>query len=340
MSSAADAAPPDWFAAALATEPERARIDVEGAPIAYRAWGQPGGPGTVLVHGGAAHSRWWDHIAPLMMAGRRVAALDLSGHGDDGRRETYSLDVWAREVLAVAAAAGIIAPPTVIGHSMGGFVTLRLASLYGARLAGAVIIDSPIRDLTPEEQAAREHRAFGPLRIYPTRAAAIARFHPVPDQPSLGYITRHIAETSVREVEGGWTWKFDPQIFGRPQLGTALLTRLDCRVALFRAEHGIMSRQMSEVMYDRLGRVAPLIEIPVAGHHVMLDQPITLIAVLRTLLSDWDHSLPPAGPVISASSVPTLSQSLSPLSQQSPAVRPSSSFSTRGLFSPSGRSGA
>ena len=102
------------------------------------------------------------------------------------------------------------------------------------------------------------------------------------------------AETSVRAAEGGWTWKFDPRVFGRQQLGVALLTRLDCRVALFRAEHGIMSRQMSEVMYDRLGRVAPLIEIPAAGHHVMLDQPIALIAALRTLLSDWDHSRPAA----------------------------------------------
>ena len=63
-------------------------------------------------------------------------------------------------------------------------------------------------------------------------------------------------------------------------------------MALFRAEYGILSRQMSEVMYDRLGRVAPLIEIPAAGHHVMLDQPIALIAALRTLLSDWDHSRP------------------------------------------------
>ena len=337
MTSAADAAPPDWFTTALATEPERARIDVEGTPIAYRAWGQPGGPGIVLVHGGAAHSRWWDHIAPLMTGGRRVAALDLSGHGDSGRRETYSLDMWAREVLAVAAAAGITAPPIVIGHSMGGFVTLRLASLYGSRIAGAVIIDSPIRDLTPEEQAAREHRAFGPLRIYPTREAAIARFHPVPDQPTLGYITRHIAETSVREVEvgGGWTWKFDPRIFGRPQFGTALLTRLDCRVALFRAEHGIMSRQMSEVMYDRLGRVAPLIEIPVAGHHVMLDQPIALIAVLRTLLSDWDHSLPPAGPVIPPTSVSAPSSVPAVPSAPATASDPATASSPSGPATPS-----
>jgi pimeloyl-ACP methyl ester carboxylesterase len=300
MTSPADAAPadpPGWFTTALATEAEQARVNVEGTPIAYRAWGRPGSPGIVLVHGGAAHSRWWDHIGPLMAQGRRVAALDLSGHGDSGRRDTYSLDVWAHELLAVAAAAGITAPPTVIGHSMGGFVTLRLASLYGARIAGAVAIDSPVRDLTPEEQAAREHRAFGPLHVYPTRAAAVDRFHPVPDQPTLGYITRHIAETSVRETGGGWTWKFDPRIFARPQFGAGLLTRLDCRVALFRAEHGILSRQMSEVMYDRLGRVAPLIEIPAAGHHVMLDQPIALIAALRTLLSDWDHSRPGPPPV-------------------------------------------
>ena len=292
MIPATDAAPPAWFTAALSAATERAQVSAEGTSIAYRAWGERSAPGIVLVHGGAAHSRWWDHIAPLLAPGRRVVALDLSGHGDSGRRETYSLDVWAREVLTVAADAGIAGPPTVIGHSMGGFVTLRLASLYGSRIAGAVAIDSPVRDLTPEEQAAREHRAFGPLHIYPTREAAIARFRPIPDQPTLGYITSHVAETSVRAADGGWTWKFDPRIFGRTQFGAALLTRLDCRVALFRAEYGILSRQMSQVMYDRLGRVAPLIEIPAAGHHVMLDQPIALIAALRTLLSDWDHSRP------------------------------------------------
>jgi len=58
----------------------------------------------------------------------------------------------------------------------------------------------------------------------------------------------------------------------------------------------MVSTEMSDVMYDRLGRVAPVIEIPAAGHHVMLDQPIALVAAIRTLLSDWDHSLPATGP--------------------------------------------
>ena len=123
-----------------------------------------------------------------------------------------------------------------------------------------------MRDLTPEDRAAREHRAFGPLRVYPTRQAAIARFRPIPDQPALAYIADHVAATSIRPVEGGWTWKFDPRIFARDHLTPELLTRLDCRVALFRAEHGIVSRRsMSEVMYDRLGRVAPVDRDPGRG---------------------------------------------------------------------------
>ena len=283
---------PAWFSAALAAAPQERTATVEGTVIAYRAWGDPADRSIVLIHGGAAHSRWWDHIGTLLANGWRVIALDLSGHGDSGRRDRYSLDTWAREVLAVVTDAGTAASSVVIGHSVGGMVTLRLASLAGSQIAGAVAIDSPIRDMAPEDRAARQHRAFGPLRVYPTREAAMARFRPIPDQPVLAYIADHVAATSVRPAEGGWTWKFDPRVFARDHLTPELLTRLDCRVALFRAEHGLVTPQQGEVLYDRLGRVAPVIEIPAAGHHIMLDQPIALAAALRTLLSDWDHSIP------------------------------------------------
>jgi pimeloyl-ACP methyl ester carboxylesterase len=284
--------PPSWFTNSLAAEVETASVDVGGTAIAYRAWGKPGASGIVLVHGGAAHSRWWDHIGPLLAIGRRVAALDLSGHGDSGRRDKYTLDQWAHEVLAVAEAAAISTPPVVIGHSMGGFVALRAAGIYGSALAGIVVIDSPVHDMTPEDRAARDARAFGPLVVYPSPEAAIARFRPIPDQPTLPYIRAHVAATSIRAVRGGWSWKFDPAIFGRPEFTPALLHQLDCRVAIFHAEHGIVPPHTTELMYDRLGRRAPVIEIPAAGHHVMLDHPIALVTGIRTLLSDWDHSLP------------------------------------------------
>jgi pimeloyl-ACP methyl ester carboxylesterase len=289
---AAAAEPPAWFTDALATAAEPGTVEVDGVEISFRAWGSPGDSGIVLVHGGAAHAHWWDHIGPLLAGSRRVVAIDLSGHGDSGRREKYTLDAWAHEVVAVAAAADITAPPIVVGHSMGGFVALRAAGIYGSQLAGIVVIDSPVQDITPEDRAARDARAFGPLRVYPTREAAIARFRPIPDQPALPYVREHIAATSIRAVEGGWSWKFDPVIFGRSQATPALLHHLDCRVALFHAEHGIVPPQTTELMYDKLGRRAPVIEVPAAGHHVMLDYPIALVTGIRTLLSDWDHSLP------------------------------------------------
>jgi pimeloyl-ACP methyl ester carboxylesterase len=284
--------PPAWFTEALAAPVTEHKTEVDGVPVAYRVWGPPRGRGIILIHGGGAHSRWWDHIAPLLTADRRVVAIDLSGHGDSGRRAEYGADVWAGEVMAVAADAGLDGKPVVIGHSMGGMVTMRVAALYGSHIEGAVVIDSPLRVPAPEEQAAQRRQVFRQLKLYPSREAVLARFRPIPEQPVLGYIADHVAATSVREMDGGWTWKWDPNVFNNRAVPSTPLSRMDCRMALFRAEHGILSAEMSAIMYDRLGQVAPLIEIPVAGHHIMLDQPIALVAALRTLLSDWDHSLP------------------------------------------------
>jgi hypothetical protein len=35
--------------------------------------------------------------------------------------------------------------------------------------------------------------------------------------------------------------------------------------------------------------VTGVIEIPSAGHHVMLDQPLALIDAIMAQLVDWDH---------------------------------------------------
>jgi pimeloyl-ACP methyl ester carboxylesterase len=53
-----------------------------------------------------------------------------------------------------------------------------------------------------------------------------------------------------------------------------------------------VTEDISASMYEQLGRVAPVIEIPEAGHHAMLDQPLLLLTAVRTLLADWDHSQP------------------------------------------------
>jgi pimeloyl-ACP methyl ester carboxylesterase len=220
-------------------------------------------------------------------------APDLSGHGDSSRRDDYSLGIWAEEIMAVVDHAGVGSPSIVVGHSMGGWVTMTTAAEYPDRVAGIVLIDSAVKEYSPEERAARERRAFGPLRVYPTAAEALARFRTVPEQVNiLPFVVEHIAQSSIGAVQGGWTWKFDPAIFGNRRPSPDLLGRVRCRVALFRAEYGLVTPDIGSQMYDRLGRVAPVIEIPLAGHHVMLDRPLMLVTAIRTILADWEHSSP------------------------------------------------
>jgi hypothetical protein len=111
--------------------------------------------------------------------------------------------------------------------------------------------------------------AFGEPRVYASREELLKRFHLIPDQPVIGYVAEHVAATSVQQVADRWKWKFDRRIFGRSD-SQHLLTRLDCRIALLRAEHRMVSVAAGEVMYDRLGHAAPVIEIPAAGHHIVL----------------------------------------------------------------------
>lgn len=292
--AAARANAPEWFDRALAAEFDDSRVEVDGCSIRYMRWGAADRPGIVLVHGGAANAHWWSFIAPLFPE-YCVAALDLSGHGQSGRRESYPREVWAREVLAVAEDAGMDGPPIVVGHSMGGFVTIMAAAEYGDRIAGAVILDSPVRLPSEEERASMAGKAFGSPKIYPDIESALERYRTVPDQPSsLPYVMDYVSRHSLLEVEGGYTWSFDPTIFQKitPRATQDELPRVKTRVALFRAENGLVTEDIGEYMYELLGRVAPVIEIPEAYHHIMLDQPLLLVTGLRTLLADWEHSVP------------------------------------------------
>ncbi|MGH0033488.1 MAG: alpha/beta fold hydrolase [Myxococcota bacterium] len=286
---------PRWFQEAIETPFEERFVDVEGCRIHYLRWGDPALPGLVLVHGGAAHAHWWSFVAPQLTHHYHVVALDLSGHGDSGRRDAYPRGLWAEEVMAVAEHARIVGAPILVGHSMGGLVCIGAAATYGDRLAGAIIVDSPVRRPDPEAEEGAFGKSFRNPKVYPTIEKALERFRLVPEQPCENdFLLDHIARHSLGKLDGGWTWKFDPEIFRRmtPRALHEILPEVRCRVALFRAEHGLVTPDIGEYMYELLGRNAPVIEVPDAYHHLMLDQPLAFITGLRAVLADWEHSVP------------------------------------------------
>lgn len=287
---------PAWFDRTVAVEPESAFVEVEGARIHYLRWGQRSRPGLLLVHGNAAHAYWWSFIAPFLALEYNVAAMDLSGMGDSEWRKDYSMEMFVSEQLAVCEAAGMFAvgePPIIVAHSFGGFVTMLTGALHGDRLAGTVIVDSPVNP--PDRPGGPPKRVIKPHHIYPTMAAALARFRLMPPQTCDNlYLVDWVGRRSLKAVEGGFTWKFDPAIWQRFSIGdtAARLKAIKCRIAIFRGENSIlMPPEIGEYMFNLLGRAAPVVTIPEAQHHVMLDQPLALVAALRALLADWNHSV-------------------------------------------------
>lgn len=279
---------PDWLARAVADEPTLGEVTVAGARIAYRHWGRstPSRPDLVLVHGAAAQGAWWDHIGPMLAGERRVTALDLSGHGDSDHRPAYDMQTWAEEIMAVSEATSPPGRPVLVAaHSMGGASALHAASVFSARLAGLVLIDPLPHDVTSAETHARTQGKFGRQKVHPTNADAVRRFRVVPEQPTLDAVLAHIADRSVREVRGGWMWKHDPGIYLVEPGGPADRADVECPVALVHPEHGL-SDQTSAMVFGAPLSARQSVVIPAAEHHVMMDEPLALVACLRTLLSD------------------------------------------------------
>jgi pimeloyl-ACP methyl ester carboxylesterase len=294
---------PEWFRASLDDPGEPGEVTVAGARVRYLAWGQDTAPTLVLVHGGAAHARWWAPIAPLLARDHRVLALDLTGHGDSDRREVYRAETWADEILAVAEAGGGRRPLTVAGHSMGGFVTIVAAAVRGAELDGAIVLDSPIRRPDPETlEAERSGRnRFGAPKTYPTLAEATEHFHLVPPQPRRHpWLLDQLARDSLREVADGWTWKFDPALFvtragpRHPSEFGPQLARASCRLAVVTGEESaIVDEDVIEHMRELVsGSPAaaagvPFVRVPHAHHHLLLDEPLATVTAIRAILAMW-----------------------------------------------------
>jgi len=264
---------PAWYLTAVRDIPRRGTVEVAGATIATREWGPRSGPTVVLVHGGSAHAGWWDHIAPALALHARVVAFDSSGHGDSTWRPEYTVRGWADELVEVVDRVAPEGPVTLVGHSRGGIV----ATLAGPRIPalGQLVVVEAAFDVAPIRPAdVKAHR------VYPSREAAVARFRTLPHEERLEFLIPHIAEQSVRAVDGGWTWKFDPGIQGKPSLGPDDIVPMPVPTLLLRGEHGLASAETMEQVRRRLGGGATLTTIPHAGHHVMLSHPVELIEEL------------------------------------------------------------
>ena len=300
---------PQWFRDAIAQEPERSFVTSNGTKLELLTWGELGKPGLLLVHGNSAHADWWSFIAPFLARDFRVAAFSLAGMGGSEWRERYAFTDFAADAEACARAAGLYesgSPPIYVGHSFGGAQVVFASVQKPEQMQAAVLVDTGFGGPPPEVLEERKRRAEQlrntssadrTNRIYPTLEQALARFRLMPPQPAgNAFVADFIARRSLKRAplpDGsgeGWTWKFDPTMWEKlDRSGAASPDDAPIRtpmVHIYGAQSRIILRRKPGEAGIFGGRVRE-IEIPESEHHIMIDQPLALVAALRTLLATW-----------------------------------------------------
>jgi len=109
----------------------------------------------VLLHGFTESRKIWKHFVKVLSKEFRVITIDLPGHGkSESIADIHTMELQAEVVHAVLKNAGI-RKCTMIGHSMGGYVTLAFARKYSKILNGIGIFHS---HCFPDSAEDRENR--------------------------------------------------------------------------------------------------------------------------------------------------------------------------------------
>lgn len=119
-----------------------ATLVTEQGIVHYEAYGR--GRPVLLLHGWLGSWALWRKTIELLGQDFRMYALDFWGFGDSGGRGTdFSVGNFVQLVNQFMDRLGIVKAP-LVGHSMGGTVSLSSAIRYPERVVKVVVIGSPI----------------------------------------------------------------------------------------------------------------------------------------------------------------------------------------------------
>jgi pimeloyl-ACP methyl ester carboxylesterase len=211
--------------------------DADGEP-------PPGAPRTLLLlHGYLDCGGTFGPLARALPRWLRVLAPDMRGHGGSDRVDHgswYHFHDYVRDVRAVVDALGE-GPLAVLGHSMGGGISVLFAGTWPEDVARLVLVEGLGPPADPLDQGparmarwVRELRAGPePSRAFPSLAAVASRLQ----RQNPGLVDAHAAELAghlAEPVEGGVRWRHDPwhrarsaQLY-RPELYAPFLAAIQC----------------------------------------------------------------------------------------------------------------
>jgi pimeloyl-ACP methyl ester carboxylesterase len=125
------------------TAPGGRLLDLPGAEIQFVEGGPREASPIVLIHCYTCALDWWDGMRPRLERNHRVIAVDLLGHGGSEKPDSGYSPSHQAELVAQALERLDVREATVVGHSLGGIVSVALAEQNPELVDHVAIVDMP-----------------------------------------------------------------------------------------------------------------------------------------------------------------------------------------------------
>lgn len=268
----------------------------DGLTLHYRDYaGPPGARLTVVcIPGLTRNARDFEDVAPHLASRYRVICPELRGRGLSGYAPdpmTYVPVTYVRDIVALLDSASL-AHVAVIGTSLGGIISMLMATFIPHRLLGVVIND--IGPTLDPVGLARIGSYVGRTKAISTWAEAAAAIEAIdgaifPDYTAEDWV-RMAKRRFVETPEGAIKPDYDLNI-SKPFVANAKAVDLWPFFSAFRmmpilALRGALSDLLSPAIFDRMQDIVPRlvrVTVPNRGHAPYLDEPEARSAIDRFL---------------------------------------------------------
>lgn len=262
-------------------------ITTDQGIVHYEVYGR--GRPVILLHGWLGSWGLWQETMAYLGAFYRTYALDFWGFGESGKkRETYAVSDFVSLVDQFMEQLGIANAP-LVGHSMGGTVSLSVAIQYPKRVSKVVVVGSPMigSSLAPLlKLAGNRSIAFmlfnmmsvfrTGMRMYSPYICKDPRFPEMMDRD----LSRTTVESFLRSIASLRRTDLTPML---PQIKVPAM-------GMFGDKDVIVDPMQWQPMQQGIPH-AVIERFPMAGHFPMLEEPTAFTQKLKAFLDQDARTL-------------------------------------------------
>jgi pimeloyl-ACP methyl ester carboxylesterase len=263
-------------------------ITTDQGIVHYEVYGR--GKPVILLHGWLGSWGLWQETMGFLGQYYRTYALDFWGFGESGKkRETYAVQDFVSLVNQFMEQLGIMHAP-LVGHSMGGTVSLSVAIRFPERVSKVVVVGSPIVGSSlaiPLKLAGMRPIAFMLFNMMGTFRLAMKMASPIicRDERFADMMDRDLSRTTVESFLRSIASLRRTDL--RPMLDQVKVPAM----GMFGDRDVIVNPKQWQPMLKGIPQ-ARIERFPQAGHFIMLEEPKSFSEKLKSFLDEQEPVQP------------------------------------------------